>query len=196
MTNGEVNDGGSGRNETVQPPPVDISSTMPQAMRDEITGDFLGRGYDQRMRAENTSLNIYDSASLGGALLHSAPMDLSVPGLGVRCIVVIVSDCYPWAKYAQESTNSCDGCFSNIWSTFHLATIYLAQNNTNIFMAGTKGNAFTTDPNDPGETKYQNLLYVLPNDGSCGSQSCALHTISLPYEYQPGQWYRLCGRSR
>ena len=48
-------------------------------MRDEITGDFLGRGYDQRMRAENTSLNIYDSASRGGALLQSTPMDLAPP---------------------------------------------------------------------------------------------------------------------
>ena len=65
---------------------------------------------------------------------------------------------------------------------FHLNTIYLAQNNTNIFMSGVKGNAFTTNPNNPGDTTYQNLLYVLPNDGSCGSQSCALHTITLPTE--------------
>ena len=52
LRNGEVNDGGSGRNETAPAPPVDISSSMPRVMRDEVTGDFFGRGYDQRMRVE------------------------------------------------------------------------------------------------------------------------------------------------
>ena len=55
---------------------------MPRAMRDELTGDFLGRGYDQRMRAEDSSLNIYDSASLEGELLQSTPMDLAPPPAG------------------------------------------------------------------------------------------------------------------
>ena len=99
LRNGEVNDGGSGRNETVPSPPVDISSTMPTAMRDEITGDFLGRGYDQRMRAEDSSLNIYDSASLGGALLHSASMDLVSPRwrrAAASCH--FACSCYPWAQ--------------------------------------------------------------------------------------------------
>ena len=185
LTNGEVNDGGSGRNQTVQPPPVDISSTMPPAMRDEITGDFLGRGYDQRMRAENTSLNIYDSASLGGALLQSRPMDLTIPGGGVDCGFNFPCEAVPWAQYSQESTQSCDGCFGAYWSTFDLATIYLAQNDNVIFMAGVKGNAFSPLS---GETQYENLLYVLPNDGSCGSQSCALGPpVSLPNAYN------LCG---
>ena len=80
LRNGEVNDGGSGRTTTTPTPPADISSSMPRTMRDELTGDFLGRGYDQRMRAENTSLNIYDSPSRGGALLRSTPMDLGLPG--------------------------------------------------------------------------------------------------------------------
>ena len=60
------------------------------------------------------------------------------------------------------------GCFENYWNVFHLATIYLAKNDTNIFMAGTKGNAFFPSG---GQTQYQNLLYVLPSDGSCASQS-------------------------
>src|SRR4051794_6114333 len=34
--------------------PEDISSSMPRTMRDDLTADFLGRGYDQRMRAENS----------------------------------------------------------------------------------------------------------------------------------------------
>jgi len=58
-------------------PPVDISSSMPRTMRDDLTGDFLGRGYDQRMRAEVSNLNIYDSPSRGGARLQSTPMDLA-----------------------------------------------------------------------------------------------------------------------
>ena len=61
----------------------DSSSGMPVVQRDEITGDFRGLGYDQRMRVENTSLNIYDAASRGGALLpNPATTDLSVPGWG------------------------------------------------------------------------------------------------------------------
>ena len=80
-----------------------------------------------------------------------------------------------WAQYTQEGTLSCNGCFAAIWSTFDLGTIYLAQNNTNIFMTGTKG-----DSTEPDEPQYQNLLYVLPGDGSCGSQSCAISTVSLP----------------
>ena len=45
-------------------------------MRDELTGDFLGRGYSQRMRAEGASLNIYDPPDRGGELQQSTPLDL------------------------------------------------------------------------------------------------------------------------
>ena len=31
---------------------VDLSGTMPNSTRDDLTGDFLGKGYDQRMRVE------------------------------------------------------------------------------------------------------------------------------------------------
>ncbi len=188
LSNGEVNDGGSGRNQTVPSPTapqVDPSAGMPRVLRDEITGDFLGRGYDQRMRAENTNLNIYDSASRGGALLPgAAPLDLVVPGVGVDCFDEC-GNAYPWAGFAQESTQSGGGVFEGYWSGFHLDTIYLARNipafgNAYIFMAGTKGDAFVPDRD---ETQYQNLLYVLHGDGSCASQSCAVSTVSLPYAF-------------
>ena len=178
LRNGEVNDGGSGPERVVPSPPVDISATMPRVMRDELTGDFLGRGYDQRMRAEDSSLNIYDSASLEGELLQSTPMDLAPPPQ-VSYICNFSSDvtcqANTWAQYTQEGSLSGNGLFAAIWSTFDLGTVYLAQNNTNIFMTGTKG-----DSTEPDEPQYQNLLYVLPGDGSCGSQSCAISTTSLP----------------
>ena len=84
LVNGEVNDGGPGNDKVTPAPgssaPVDISSSMPQAARDEITGDFLGRGYSQRMRVEGTNLNIYDAASRGGGLLSNpAAVDLQLP---------------------------------------------------------------------------------------------------------------------
>ncbi len=183
LRNGEVNDGGSGRTTTTPTPPADISSSMPRTMRDEITGDFLGRGYDQRTRVENTSLNIYDSPSRGGALLRSTPMDLGLPGFGVIQPCEDPLGCpgaVPWAEFAQESTQSCEGCFQFLWTTYELNTFYLARNNTNIFMSGINGNAF--EPVE-SQTQYQNLVYVLPGDGSCASQSCAIATVSLPYVF-------------
>ena len=65
---------------------------------------------------------------------------------------------YPWADE-----------FSAYWGVFHLDTVYLARNNTNIFMSEVKGGAVSSRLG----TVYENLLYVLPGDGSCGSQSCA-----------------------
>ncbi len=173
LRNGEVNDGGSGRNEVAPAPAVDISSTMPRVMRDEITGDFLGRGYEQRMRAENTDLHIYDSASLGGALLQSTTMDLNIGG----SITFEAPDVQltTWSNFVKMSEEACEGCFGDYWLTFQLNTILLAQNNTNIFMTGVKGDSVGT-----GGSEYQNLLYVLPKNGSCASQSCAISTVSLP----------------
>jgi len=182
LRNGEVNDGGSGRTTTTPTPPADISSSLPRVTRDELTGDFLGRGYDQHMRAENTSLNIYDSPSRGGALLQSTPMDLAPApdgGVATPCDNEFGCQATTWADFGQESTNGCEGCFQFLWTSYELNTIYLARNQ-NIFMSGTKGNAF--EPLS-GQTQYQNLVYVLPGDGSCASASCAFSTISLPYVF-------------
>jgi hypothetical protein len=51
---------------------------MPRTVRDEVTGDFLGRGYDQWMRIGPTGLNVYDSPSRGGGLLQATPTDLEI----------------------------------------------------------------------------------------------------------------------
>ena len=163
--------------------PVDISSTMPRTMRDELTGDFLGRGYDQRMRAENTNLNIYDSPSRGGARLQSTPMDLAPfpysgvynPQEGGLTDPTVYNS--TWADVGHESTGACSGCFGALWTTYHLNTIYLARNNDTLFIAGTTGNAFAEG------TLYHNLLYVLPPDGSCASASCASYQVELPNQY-------------
>src|SRR5271170_3188589 len=102
--------------------PVDISSTMPRTMRDELTGDFLGHGYDQRMRAENTNLNIYDSPSRGGARLQSTPMDLAPfpdsgvynPQEGGLTDPTVYNS--TWADVGHESTGACSGCFGALWT--------------------------------------------------------------------------------
>ena len=190
LVNGETNDGGTGK-DTVTPStgvgdpaaPSDISGTMPRAVRDEITGDFRGLGYDQRMRVENTSLNIYDAASRGGALLpNPATTDLSIPGGGIATGYRFPTQAYPWAEYTQPGSQSCDGCFQNAWDVFHFGTIHLASGGGYIFMAGTKGNAFDPLP-DSGQTTYQNVLYAVSTDGRCASQSCAYDTVSLPSSY-------------
>jgi hypothetical protein len=179
LVNGETNDGGTGNDNVTpapgSPAPTDISSTMPRATHDEITGDFRGLGHDQRMRAENTSLNIYDAASRGGGLLpNPAAQDLSVPQGDSPTYVTF---------YCGGLT----GCSAPTWATgpsfantFHLNTIYLASNGQNMFMSGVTGSSLTI-PNSQGD--YQNTVYVLPPDGSCGSSSCALANISLPSAY-------------
>jgi hypothetical protein len=150
---------------------------MPRAARDEITGDFRHLGYQQRMRAENSSLDIYDAADRGGGLLSNpAAMDLSIPQ----------SDNYQFVTFY---CGGLIGCKAPTWATsgdysdtFHLNTIYLAQNGQNIFMTGVTGNSLTV-PNSQGN--YQNELYVLPPDGSCGSASCAQAVVQLPTAYSP-----------
>ena len=178
---GETNDGGTG-NDKVTPAPrsapaSDISSTMPRATRDEITGDFKGLGHDQRMRAEGTSLDIYDAASRGGALLpNPAAMDLDTPQ----------------GNSGTDVTYYCGGltgCSAPTWATgsapfadtFHLNTIYLARSDQAIFMTGVTGSSLSI-PGSPGD--YQNELYVLPPDGSCANALCA-NVVQLPSAYSP-----------
>src|SRR5271170_8183561 len=124
-------------------PLVDISSSMPRTMRDDLTGDFLGRGYDQRMRAEDANLNIYDSPSRGGARLQSTPMDLApFPDSGVYNpqeggLTDPTVYNYTWADYGHESSQTCQNCFHALWEAYHLNTIYLARNSDALFIAGT-----------------------------------------------------------
>src|SRR5271156_3429052 len=164
-------------------PLVDISSSMPRTMRDDLTGDFLGRGYDQRMRAGSSSLNIYDSPSRGGTLLQSTPLDLApAPYSGVDNPYNwrAHDPAYTWADYGQESTGGGLGCFQTIWEVYHLNTIYLARNNDTLFIAGTTGDSFADG------TLYRNWLYVLPPDGSCASASCAPYQVTLPNQWPSG----------
>jgi len=147
---------------------------MPRAMRDELTGDFRGLGYDQRMRAEDSRLDIYDSASRGGKLLSNpAPLDLHVTQDDTGTL-------HPWAPVAYESGGSsqCGGCMQNWWSYYHLSTIYLARNNDSLFITGSKGASAET---------YVNYLYMVPKNGSCASADCATVT-RLPSIFEPGAY--------
>ncbi len=159
---------------------------MPVVQRDEITGDFAGLGYDRRMRAEGSNLNIYEAQNRGGALPPgAASMDLSpaggpgelrlrhqrqpdLPGRHVVAVLTAELVQLPWL-------------LRDWFNTFHLNTIYLADNANNIFMSGVGGNSTIPGVGNP----YANLVYILPHDGSCGSGSCAEHVISLPTMYNP-----------
>jgi hypothetical protein len=168
------------------PAPGDMSAAMPRTMRDEITGDFLGSGYDQRMRAENSSLNVYDSPSRGGTLLRSTQLDLApapddvsyVPQSGPDMNENL--DLHTWALWGSERFLNCGGCFQAHFSVYHINTIYLARNNQHLFMTGTQGD--TIDEDQPGQlpNPYRNYLYQLPADGSCASASCAEAIVQLP----------------
>jgi hypothetical protein len=128
----------------------DHSHEMPRTRHNEITGDFLGKGHDQRAVVESGNLNIYDSAAKGGALLRSAPTDLHEP-----------------------TTNEYGGVFP-LWATT------TARDNTlgAIPLDWTPGSGFyiagfRTDVNE-------HFLYKLPADGSCAQQSCAEWVTQLP----------------
>jgi hypothetical protein len=129
----------------------DHSNQMPRTRHNEITGDFLGKGYDQRALVENGNLNIYDSAANGGALLSSAHTDLFEP----------------------TTDNEYHSFFSVAWGTMPkdnaLAAIPLAWTpGSGFYIAG-----FRTDVNE-------HFLYKLPANGSCAEASCAEWTLQLP----------------
>jgi len=186
LVNGEVNDGGAGNDKITPAPaaqaPVDISSSMPRTTRDDITGDFLGRGYDQRMVVEFTNLNLYDSASHGGAVISAATTDLTlVPPNGINVPCDSITGCSPVQTWSNDV---CNGCFATLWGLYHLNTIYLAQTSNVLFMTGNQGDTFDEWlPVTSGQTAYRNYLYVLPRDGSCASNSCAYQRIRLPDAY-------------
>ncbi len=182
LVNGETNDGGTGNDKITPAPgssaaPADISGTMPRTMRDELTMDFLGLGYDQRVRAENTNLNIYDSAARGGALLKSIPQDLAPPPPSVEydgdaCDNPDGCSMSTWATYGHQGNQACFGCPAFLWQTYHVNTIYLATDGQNLYMAGTQGISIDGANGDP---TYQNLLYSVPLNGAntCATYQCA-----------------------
>ncbi len=204
LVNGETNDGGTGNDKITPAPgssaPADISGTMPRTMRDELTMDFLGLGYDQRVRAENTNLNIYDSAARGGALLKSIPQDLAPPPPSVEyegeaCDSPDACSMNTWATYGRQGNQACGGCFDFLWQAYHLNTIYLATDGQNLYMAGTQGSAIDGANGGPN---YQNLLYSVPLQGAdtCATLACAQvagfgnpgnGVANLPTTYYPYQ---------
>ena len=103
--------------------------------------DFLGLGYDQRVRAEDTNLNIYDSAARGGALLKSIPQDLAPPPSAVEyggqaCDNPDGCTMSTWATYGHQGNQACFGCPAFLWQVYHVNTIYLATDGQNLYMAG------------------------------------------------------------
>ncbi len=145
---------------------VDQSNRLPRAARDEITGDFLGLGYDQRARVEGSNLNIYAPPGKGGVLLKSTPTDVTPPH---------PADGYPiFAQWGSENYQNCGGCFDAIDAAYHLLTVFLAYDGHNIYLTGWRGSGTGADP-------YANVLYVLAGDGSCASQACSLGHVALNF---------------
>jgi hypothetical protein len=128
----------------------DHSTEMPRTSRNEVTGDFLGMGYHQRAVVESGSLNIYDAAFKGGALLKSTPTDLFEP-TGDQLWNYFLN----WWKDIAKASN---------WGRIQLAW----APDTGFVMGGVKAHL--------GE----HMLYGLPSDGSCAKQSCARWAINLP----------------
>jgi hypothetical protein len=167
-------------------PGADLSANLPRTMRDEVTGDFLGLGYQQRMRAENDKLNIYAPPARGGALLRSTPMDLSVAPPSVddgALFPVQPTQWRLWDAYTR-AFGVCPDCFQQRAEQYHVDTLYLAVLGEHLVLSGTKGNRLLRgrEHGEGGDypDRYRNLLYVLPLDGSCASETCARKVVDLP----------------
>ena len=57
----------------------DDSNRLPLAGHNQVVGDFLHLGYDQRAVAEDGFLTIYNPPARGGDVLQSTPTDLAAP---------------------------------------------------------------------------------------------------------------------
>jgi hypothetical protein len=157
-------------------PPVDISATVPRTMRDDITGHFVdgqAHGYYQRMRAENSSLDVYNSPAAGGQQLSTQNMDLVLaPSSGVDWLTGghLTSVYYAGSDAMQQHMD-----------VFHVNTVYLANNDQHVFMTGTQGGQLDEfQPPGSVPNPYRNYLYQLPTDGSCAAASCAQAIVRLP----------------
>ncbi len=167
--------------------PTDISSGMPRTMRDELTGDFLGLGYDQRMRAEGSSLNIYDPPDRGGALKQSTFLDLEPAPDSVNYTDDQNND-YDFHTYAQYTSyaggNQCGGCFQAVFNQYHVNTVYLAAAGGHLFIAGTKGDRVTNPGNQLPDDGYRPLLYEVPYNGTCASEGCVASSGGQVAEFE------------
>jgi hypothetical protein len=128
----------------------DMSGRMPRTAHNEITGDFLKKGYDQRMVVEEGNLNIYDAAFKGGGLLRSTPTDLHDFGDSLT----------PWEN--------------SFWNAvplkYRLGSIALAWTPDGLYMAGRRSAT---------ATRGDHWLYRLPPDGSCAQKDCAYWAQAL-----------------
>ncbi len=111
--------------------------------RNEISGDFLGNGYDQRAVVEtledgSANLNVYDAEERGGALLRSTPSDLRGN---------FAANVWNDKLREQAGANGLNG-------------VSLARTPEALYMAGFY----------PGDGTQ--LLLRLPSDGSCTKLSC------------------------
>ena len=155
--------------------------------RDELTGDFLGLGYSQRMRAEGSSLNICDPPDRGGALKQSEPLDLELAPDSVNFVDDQNND-YDLHTYAQYTShaggNQCGGCFAAVFNQYHINTVYLAAAGGHLFIAGTKGDRVPNPDNAQSDDGYHVLLYEVPYNGTCASQSCVAPSGGQVAEFQ------------
>ena len=162
---------------------VDLSGTMPNSTRDDLTGDFLGKGYDQRMRVEGNEVNIYDADAKGGKLLKQTQTDLA-PNSGAVTYhtnegldVIDQFSAYTSVRFLDGG-----GYPRLMRDTYHLNSVFLAAIDGNLFIAGTKGNDLY-EGGGTGPDLYQSLVYRVPLNGNCATQDCAT-VLSLNTYFQ------------
>ena len=163
---------------------LDLSATLPNSTRDDLTGDFLNKGYAQRMRVEGNQLNIYEPDALGGELLQSTDSDLD--GGGGALFYPPDSPLPPTPVYQFSAFTSIrfqdgDGWPQIFDKTYNLSSVFLAAIDGWIFIAGTKG--INIDPLGKQPNPYQTLIYKVKFDqlnNKCALQSCATQVLSLP----------------
>ena len=94
---------------------------------------------------------------------------------------------YPWAEFAQESTQSCDGCFEDYWNIFHLNTIYLARNNTQHLHGRDEGQRVR--PGGRAKPSIRTCSTCCRATGRAPARAARSVTVSLPTAFN------LCSRA-
>ena len=169
--------------------PVDNSGAMPAAARGEVTYDFLNRGYEQRLVAENGMLQLYDAPAYGGEPLgDGTALDLAPPPQSVG---TEQSSQQMYDYFSNEGDWSCGGCLSARASAHGYNAIYLVVLDGFLYISGTKNTTLGVT----GYPDYENLIYKAPLDLSCASSSClpAANVKALTNDYAGDQGSRIVG---
>ena len=183
LVNGETNDGGTGNDRSRRAPVLAIPPHPPTSpgpchapCATRSLGDFSGLGYDQRMRVENTSLNIYDAASRGGALPNPSTAALISSAGAMATGYPSRLGATPWSEHTHRGIV---GGARGRRDVFHFGTVHLASGAA-VHLHGRRRRQRSSTRAGQRPDDYHNVLYAVSTAGACASAGARPDTVELP----------------